>query len=99
MEVGPDPVVSHTLRDSPDSHPPRITHQVNRDDRRFNLLFFGLPECQPGTPYVERITSDYSAISSVFSLDNQPQPSIRDCRRLGKFQSNGSKPRRRGRGQ
>ena len=56
-------------------------------DRKFNVVIYGIEECQKGAPKHKRLQSDLSKAVSVLSgLDNSIQsPSIRDTFRLGKF--------------
>ena len=56
-------------------------------DRKFNVVIYGIEECQKGAPKHKRLQPDLSKAVSVLSgLDNSIQsPSIRDTFRLGKF--------------
>ena len=59
-------------------------------DRRFNIVEFGVPEMPSGfTRYVRR-RHDFKEVSSLISdleQGSDHNSSIRDCRRLGKFES------------
>ncbi len=61
------------------------------EDRRFNVVVFGVRECKEGLHYKQRFVSDLNDISSLFSSStcpSNPSSSIKDCRRLGKYDSN-----------
>lgn len=65
------------------------------NDRKFNLVFFGLDECPKGTARAERLSRDEGAI--VHSIQKRVPSfnsvSIRDCFRLGKYVESSSRPR------
>ena len=73
---------STNLKPSPAQRKPQET-----SERKFNLIFCGIPESPPGTSYRERLDRDYEAvISTANSLSNDLSLSaIRDCIRLGKY--------------
>ena len=69
---------------------------VSNYDRKFNLVFLGLPESTAGTPFRVRQKHDNDLVSSTISSlssDSQPPDSIRDHFRLGKYDKSNSRPR------
>ena len=66
-------------------------------DRKFNLVFLGIPESPAGTDYRKRLQNDYeaihSAISSGSSKDELSSVSLRDYIRLGKYNRQNERPR------
>lgn len=64
------------------------------DDRRMNLVVFGLPESKKGTRRQLRIREDFEKAGGILSLINPAvsDRSIRDCRRLGKFKDGTARP-------
>uniref|UniRef100_A0A1X7TK40 PHD-type domain-containing protein n=1 Tax=Amphimedon queenslandica TaxID=400682 RepID=A0A1X7TK40_AMPQE len=77
------------------SHSPASPHSntlSNKShDKKLNLVFHGIRECPTGTSFNARMDNDYNAVLSAIGSDDQSL--IRDCIRLGKFQSSNSKPR------
>lgn len=63
------------------------TSHKNESDRKSNVILYGIPECEPGTPRLDRYNLDLNeAISSLSSIMNSiTRYSIRDCFRLGKY--------------
>ena len=65
-------------------------------DRKFNVILFGVSESPQGTPRHTRSTQDFNSVASVFSdiedESNLMYP-IRDCQRLGKYNSSSGRPR------
>lgn len=64
-------------------------------DKKFNVVIFGIKECQKGISKHERLQSDLTSVVSVLSgLDKSIQSqSIKDIFRLGKFSHNQKHPR------
>ena len=62
---------------------------------RFNFIMYGVKESPANTNRSTRLDQDLSNITHAFSQTNLPleRQSIKDCRRLGKFNSNATKPR------
>jgi hypothetical protein len=77
------------------SQPKKSPSSSTKSDRRFNLLFFGIPELPVGTRYHERVQCDHDSIVSVFDSSgiDLPSNSIRDCLRVGKFNRDHQRPR------
>ena len=77
--------------------PPLVpSPSTNTADSRFNIVISGIAELPKGTPRLARISSDASAVMDVLSevsLDGHPPIFARDCRRLGRYRQNSSKPR------
>ena len=64
-------------------------------DRKFNVVFYGIKECTSGTPRKERINHDLDNVTSIVTQgENSINPlSIRDLLRLGKYRDQSRKPR------
>lgn len=62
--------------------------------RRYNVVIFGLDECDTGTPWYVRCKKDFSAAGSLLSSIDQniSDRSLCDCFRLGRFKSGHSRP-------
>ena len=58
-------------------------------DKKYNVVLYGVAECPSGSPRLTRLESDIASVVSVFSaLDSNIQShSIKECYRLGKFDS------------
>ena len=64
-------------------------------DRKFNIIIFGIPEQPQGSSRFMRSQNDFNAISTTISKvenDSNHKSSIRDCHRIGKYQSSRSRP-------
>ena len=61
-------------------------------DKKFNLVFHGIPECPPGTPFSTRFDRDHNSVISAIGSDDSVS-TIRDCMRLGKYRNSNSRPR------
>ena len=92
---------------SPQTNPPSLetgrqatkgkqVYSVSRSsvvsDRKYNLVIYGIPECDKGTLRVRRLKTDTINVSTVITnLDSSIHPQcVRDCFRLGKYNDNGS---------
>lgn len=64
-----------------------IPKSSNTQDRRFNLVVYGVDECAKGTPRYMRSAQDTSTAADVLASinDKLSEHSIRDCQRLGKY--------------
>ena len=64
------------------------------DERKFNLLIFGVKEHDKGTPRHLRLSRDHSSAGSILSSVDESVScdSFRDCFRLGKFHPDHSRP-------
>ena len=72
-----------------------VTNEKQQDNsRKFNVVVFGVQECDAGTPRHERIQTDLNRITDIFAsvVDFNPM-SIRDLHRLGRFSVNNGRPR------
>lgn len=65
------------------------------DDRKYNLVVYGISECPNGTKRSERVKQDIvNSVSILSDLNNDIQAnSIRDSLRLGKFKKDQTRPR------
>uniref|UniRef100_A0A1X7UI53 PHD-type domain-containing protein n=1 Tax=Amphimedon queenslandica TaxID=400682 RepID=A0A1X7UI53_AMPQE len=85
------------------SQPTRVVKNHSKpnsmENRKFNLVLSGIPEAPSSQSRSVRAHAMFEKVSEVFSEvlgdTNGPLPHIRDCRRLGKFQSpsDGFRPR------
>ena len=80
--------------------PPAITHKPSStskidNDRKCNLILFGIDECDSGTPRLNRTQHDFKQVTSALSHLNSDvtSNSVVDCHRLGKFDSLSLRPR------
>ena len=66
-----------------------------QDDRKFNAVLYGIPECSKGTKKYDRAKQDLTnVISAVSHVDREiTSQSIRDCFRLGKYKESAERPR------
>ena len=75
----------------------RLTKNQQKDssseNRKFNIVMFGVPEQQPGLSRFSRLRNDYDKVSSIVNDVDNCNNCIRDCRRLGKFKRDMSRPR------
>jgi len=65
------------------------------DDRKFNVVIYGITECDKGTNRSERVSHDLHHVKSIVTEgDNSINPlSIRDSLRLGKYREQAKRPR------
>ena len=65
-----------------------------QNDRKFNTIIYGIPECLKGTKKSDRTKCDLTnVISAVSPVDNDiTSHSIRDCFRLGRYQEHADRP-------
>jgi len=66
-----------------------------QQDRKFNVVIYGIQECSKGTPKHERLNHDLDKVTSTITEgDNSISPlSIRDMFRLGKYREQSKIPR------
>ena len=77
-----------------DNSSARVNALSREDDRKYNVLCFGIEECSE-TSRIDRLNSDLDKVTSlVSSIDSHvDKSSIRDSFRLGKFKKDSSNPR------
>ena len=69
-------------------------HPSSEPDKKFNVVVFGISEFPKGTSRYYRSSNDYDKASSLLSnLEKDFICTIRDCRRIGKYNSDHSHPR------
>ena len=70
-------------------------HAHPTQDRKCNVVVYGVDECPQNTPRNVRLQKDTDAVTKVFgSIEIAVEPSlILDCYRLGKYNPQKSKPR------
>ena len=78
----PTPAPASRLADQPPS------------ERKFNLMFYGVPECREGTHFHERAENDLKNVLGVLEkiLPSVSSDSIRDCIRIGEYSPQGTRP-------
>lgn len=79
-------------------NPPRSQSppkSISYSERKYNVIVFGVVEQHSGTPWPARSNHDHSEVCRLFShLDEGTEDYlIRDCCRIGRFQSDASHPR------
>ena len=68
-------------------------HKFVMGERRFNVLIYGLKESNKGTSRHKREAEDLAAVGDVLAvLDIQSASAVRDCIRLGKYNSERNRP-------
>ena len=84
-----------TVIASDEPKPSSEKQKENASDRRFNIVMYGVKESPANTNRSTRLDQDLFNITHAFSQTNLPleRQSIKDCCRLGKFNSNAIKPR------
>ena len=85
------------LKSSTASSQPPSTKQPlpdSKQDRKFNIVVYGIKECSKGTSRLERITKDSEEVTNTIQkLDNTiSSQSVRDCVRLGKYNTSRCRP-------
>ena len=73
----------------------QTTKERQLDDRKFNLVVFGIKECPNGTKRPDRVKHDIESSVSILSKLNDEirANSVRDSFRLGKFKKDQTRPR------
>lgn len=63
-------------------------------DRKFNIVIFGIEECPTGTPKHARVQKDLDAVVCILNEIDQliTHQSLRDARRLGKYKESNHRP-------
>ena len=71
------------------------SHYNLQHDRKFNIVMYGIDECEKGAPRNERSGRDLSSvIETITKVNANVSPlSIRDLHRLGKYQEQSRRPR------
>jgi len=85
------PTLTETAQTNINSQLPANKHVVMSDnsaDHKFNVVVYGIKENPSGTPRSARTKSDIDCCVHIFT-----EHSIRDCLRLGNFNSTRAKPR------
>ena len=82
-------------KDSAASSNPKSAISAASNERKFNLVLYGVDECSEGTARQERAEKDrktaYKNLSII--LPSLEDYSIRDCIRIGKYSPYGTRPR------
>jgi len=70
-------------------------NKAHLDDRKFNVVIYGINECDKGTNRAERQSHDLHNVTTIVTQgDKSINPlSIRDLLRLGKYREEAKKPR------
>ena len=74
---------------------PATPDDKTQNDRKFNIVVYGIDECSKGTPKNERLNHDLDKVTSIITKgENSISPlSIRDLVRLGKYHEQLKQPR------
>ena len=76
------------------SYVPSVPVKSADSSRKFNIVVYGVMECDNGTNRHARLIHDTNKIDSIISIidSNIPESSIRDCIRLGRYSENICRP-------
>ena len=76
------------------SYVPSVPVKSADSSRKFNIVVYGVMECDNGTNRHARLVHDTNKIDSIISIidSNIPESSIRDCTRLGRYSENICRP-------
>ena len=73
----------------------RKSSSYDINERKYNIMLFGITEKPNGTPRSERFNSDYDEVSHVLHRlddDSDHVCLVRDCKRIGRFSSLSNRP-------
>ena len=89
MHPNPDPTSSTPKESVPQPTPQPVNYSNSNPDRKFNLVVYGAKECVEGTNRHERLSHDVEVSTNIFHplAPGISVHSIRDCIRLGKYNS------------
>ena len=75
------------------SYPERVK-LVSPDERRFNVIIYGIKECKKGTPRHVRTSNDMKSVSDIIQgiCPDIPSQAIRDSVRLGRYTEGRNRP-------
>ena len=81
-------------RVNPTVHPPKQNTTL-ADDRKYNIVVYGIKECSKGTNRFTRIKLEFEEVTKILgSVEKSIGPqSIRDSFRLGKYNESSERPR------
>ena len=90
-------IVSGTQPPNLDAYIPELDSQPNRasnSERKFNVVVYGIKECNKGTSRQDRVIQDTDNATSIIAKtdDHFTAQSIRDCLRLGKYTESRNRP-------
>ena len=88
-----DPESCHLHHSDHLAFPKKSMSLQNHSERKFNLLFLGIPESLPSTSFSERLDNDYSAVLSAIGSTDVTHSFVHDCIHLGKYQRSNQRPR------
>ena len=77
---------------SPTNKPPP---SASYEDKKFNVVIYGIKESPPKTSKSDRLENDLQSITTEFSKVDLPiqASSVKDCFRLGKYKTDNPRPR------
>ena len=83
------PILILPKENVPQPTPPPVNYSNSNPDRKFNLVVYGAKECVEGTNRHERLSHDVEVSTHIFQplAPGISVHSIRDCVRLGKYNS------------
>lgn len=89
-----DNIIQNSSTDSAPT-PTVNAHHNSQHDRKFNIVIYGIDECDKGAPRNERSGQDFSSVTEIITKVNEniSPLSIRDLHRLGKYQEQSRRPR------
>ena len=73
---------------------PERAKLVSPDERRFNVIIYGIKECKKGTPRHVRTSNDMKSVSEIIQgiCPDIPSQAIRDSVRLGRYTEGRNRP-------
>uniref|UniRef100_A0A1X7SIT1 Uncharacterized protein n=1 Tax=Amphimedon queenslandica TaxID=400682 RepID=A0A1X7SIT1_AMPQE len=85
-----------TTSAKPASSRNRPSNSIDLNERKYNIILFGVTEMPRGSSRSERFSSDYEEVSNVLARLEENSEHIcliRDCRRVGRYNPQSERPR------
>jgi hypothetical protein len=101
-DLNPESVSPQASNHAPHPQPRRSSsvsaaaHSQVSQDRKYNVIMFGVPEQPQGTPRMERCRSEFKEVSSILlnvELESDHHSTICDCHRIGRYNPNADRSR------
>jgi len=91
----PDESLSATTQSRPVHPVPNINPITNYEDKKYNIVIYGIKESPPNTSKSDRLENDLQSINNEFTKVDLPiqASSVKDCFRLGKYKPDAPRPR------
>lgn len=97
-QIPTQPSYSSAVQSNPSTETVSRPHPSKRDtfnaERKYNIVIYGLKECQKGSSRHERITQDTERVGAIIQsvASEISEQSLRDCIRLGKYSDTKCRP-------